>query len=486
MSRLCLTLCRSTLAENLQDLKDNSPEMGELRIDLLDSLDIEELLAFPEKAQIPLILTCRKTIDGGAWSGTDQERETLLLELLKGRYSYIDLEEDESSAALSQRAAEWGTQLIRSFHDFQGVPENLEDRLESMSHRGSLVKAAVMPQGVNDLLRLFQVGRSWKKNHPKEDNLILLGMGDFGVPTRILAPFLGSFLTFCSPGGAEAAPGHMSWEVLHDLYRVQDLTPLSSLFGIIGNPVLHSQSPQIHNPGYHSAGIDGVYIPFTVDDLKAFFDLADFLNIRGFSVTVPHKEGVRAFLKKEDEAVKAVGACNTVVRMGGGQEGWEGFNTDVIGFIEPLKGIAGSLKGKKAALIGAGGAARSAAYALLKEGCEVSIFNRNKDRALSLARDFSCLGGSLGFLEEKTAAGERYDLVIQTSSAGMHGSLEDVNPIPFFPFTGDELFYDIIYTPPETPAMRCAAAAGCRVLGGLPMLQEQGRAQFRLFTGCDL
>ncbi|MDA3958912.1 shikimate dehydrogenase [Oceanispirochaeta sp.] len=492
MTRLCLTLCRPTLEENLEDLKNSSPDLAELRIDLLTDLESYprgSLLSFPEKAGLPLILTCRKTADGGAWSGTDSQREALLLELMEGGYSYIDLEEDEDSKALHRKAREKGILIIRSFHDFLSVPEDLEERLESMSHRGDLVKAALMPRGINDLLILFQAGRTWQERHPGEDRLIILGMGAYGVPSRILAPLMGCFLTFCSPPGAEAAPGHMSWETLHELYRVQELTAETGLYGIIGNPVLHTRSPQIHNPGFRAAGINAVYVPFTVDDLDAFFTLANFLNISGFSVTVPHKEAVRAFLQQEDEAVQVVGACNTVVRMKGSRQGWEGFNTDVIGFIEPLKEKIPTLKEKKAAVIGAGGAARSAVFALLQEGCELSIFNRSENRALQMAEEFCCAGGSLDSFKEKTDSGETYDLIIQTTTVGMgEGKPEEEqeNPIPFFAFTGKEVLYDIIYIPRETPLMAKASRAGCTVLGGMPMLLEQGRAQFRLFTGTNL
>jgi 3-dehydroquinate dehydratase/shikimate dehydrogenase len=482
MTRLCLTLCRSSLEDNLDDLKGSAPDLAELRIDLLESLDMESLVSFPDKAGIPLILTCRKTCDGGGWSASDTLREALLLGVLDGKYKYIDLEEDEPSQQLTQKARERGIQIIRSFHDFKRVPLDLLSRLESMSSQGDLVKAAVMPKGVADLLILFETARAWKKSHPGEDRLILLGMGDFGVPTRILAGRMGCFLSFCSPSGAEAAPGHMDWKSLHDLYRTLDVNSETQIYGIIGYPVLHTRSPQIHNPGFSALGLNAVYVPFTVDDLDAFFKLAEFLDIQGFSVTVPHKEGVRSFLVKEDSAVKAVGACNTVIR---GAKGWEGFNTDVIGFIKPLKDRI-NLKGKNGAVIGAGGAARSAVYALMKEGCNVSVFNRTLDRALDLVRDFSCSGGSLNTLKKEIEEGTQFDLIVQTTSAGMHGGTGGENPIPFYTFSGNELVYDIIYNPPETVLMKKAKEAGCTVLGGMPMLKEQGAAQFQIFTGSPL
>ncbi|MDC7232148.1 MAG: shikimate dehydrogenase [Spirochaetales bacterium] len=482
MSLLCLTLCRNTLAANLEDLKMNTPHMAELRIDLLDPPERKHISDFPARAGIPLILTCRKKADGGEWSGTDSERESLLLAAMAGDFDYMDLEEDETSRRLVAEAEQRNTRIIRSFHDFKGVPSDLMQRLEAMSLKGDLVKAAVMPRGIADLLTLFKTGRQWREENPGKNNLILLGMGAFGVPSRILAQRCASFLTFCSPAGAEAAPGHMSRQTLEELYRVPEIDDDTQIFGIIGNPVLHTRSPHIHNPGFQDLGINAVYVPFTVDDVSAFFELADFLDIRGFSTTVPHKLAVREHLDREDEAVQAVSSCNTVVRS---RKGWEGFNTDVEGFLRPLISRAGVLNGKTAAVIGAGGAARAVVYALVREGCRVSIFNRTESRAAALASEMGCSGYSLDKLRAEMDEGERYDIVVQTSSVGMHGTEGPSNPVPFYRFTGSELVYDIIYTPPVTEIMQRALDAGAAVLGGMPMLREQAFEQFLLFTGAE-
>ena len=475
MACLCLTLSADTLEENLEILRENQPDMAELRIDFLDPGYAGSIVEFSGKITIPLILTCRKTVDGGVWKGSDEERIDYLLRCLEGNFDFIDLEEDERSAALTEKAAERGCRIIRSFHDFDKVPEDLEERLRAMEKQGDLIKAAVMPKGTADLLRLFQIGRRWKK-----DNLILLGMGDYGVPSRILASRMNSFLTFCSPRGKSAAPGHMSPDVLRDIYRVDKLDCNTRLYGIIGNPVLHTRSPQIHNAGLAATGQNGIYVPFTVDDTEAFFKLAHFLDIRGFSVTVPHKQSVMALLDRQDDAVRKIGACNTVVREG---DSWCGYNTDASGFIIPLKRKKRDLKGLKAAVLGAGGASRSVVYALIREGCDTVVFNRTADKAAVLADEMGCSSGSLDDFISLTPGA--FDLIIQTTSSGMEGSLSD-NPVPDYEFTGNEMVYDIIYTPPVTPFMNKAERAGCSVLGGWPMLVEQAREQFRLFTGKTL
>ncbi len=477
MTRLCLTLTGKTLEENLSLLNDLKPDLAELRIDLLETIEAEEIALFPAQTGVPLILTCRKEEDGGLWKGSGREREDLLLHCMDGAFAYIDLEEDEYSKKLVEKALNTGCLVIRSIHDFQAVPDDLPSRLEAMSSRGDFVKAAVMPKGIKDLIRIFRIGMEWET-----DNLILLGMGDFGVPSRILACRAGSYLTFCSAGGTRSgAPGHMTLDTLRDLYRVGEIDRDTELYGIIGNPVLHTKSPLIHNQGLRKIGRNGVYVPFTVDDPEDFFQLAELLGLKGFSVTVPHKQGVIPFLDHCSEGVEKVGACNTVVRESGG---WAGYNTDVHGFIAPLKQELGDLEGLKAAVLGAGGAARAVVYALVKEKCRTRVFNRTSSKAAALAEHMGCESGSL----EDFAALEpgHFDLIVQTTSSGMEGASGPDNPVPAYSFRGDEVLYDIIYTPPVTGLMKKAADAGCRVLGGWPMLVEQAREQFRLFTREEL
>ncbi len=479
MTRLCLTLTKKRLAENLQDLQTNKPDLAELRLDLLSPDEQKKAAAFPVQSPVPIILTCRLSRDGGAWKGCRTEREALLLEALEGNFAYVDLEKDEDSALLAAKAARQGTKIIRSLHNFNAVPANLEARLEEMALAGNMVKGAFMCRGCSDLLKIFEQAASWKKKHPLGPELILLGMGPFGLPSRILAGKMGLYLTFCSCEGEEAAPGHISLGTLRNLYRAGELGKNSQVFGIIGNPVLHSRSPEIHNPAFRSLQMDAVYLPFPVDDVKAFFKVAEFLKIRGFSVTVPFKEKVRSFLVKESPEVQSTGACNTVLGKAGAS--WQGFNTDIQGFLEPLTRIlkAGeTLKDMKTAVIGAGGASRAVTGALVQSGCSVTVFNRSPQRAQALAEHFSCSWAPLETLG--TSGKKSFDLVVQTTSCGMKGK-ED--PVPAYQFSGREILYDIIYSPPETPLMHRAFAAGCRVLGGLPMLKAQGQAQFQLFAG---
>lgn len=250
--------------------------------------------------------------------------------------------------------------------------------------------------------------------------------------------------------------------------------------GIIGNPVMHTKSPVIHNGGYKKLGLDAVYVPFETDDPATFLELAALLDMKGFSVTVPFKNDIIPLMDGLTESVRSIGACNTVTRIDGK---WIGENSDYTGFIKPLINDFGSLEGKNVTLIGAGGAAKACLYALKEEGANVLVVNRTVEKAKDLAIQFDTeyVGLSKENLNKIT---EYSDVIVQTTNVGMH-PLEDINPLEFFPLTGKEYLYDIIYTPEVTCFLKAGVDKGCKTLNGWPMLLEQGYRQFKLFTGMD-
>jgi 3-dehydroquinate dehydratase/shikimate dehydrogenase len=259
------------------------------------------------------------------------------------------------------------------------------------------------------------------------------------------------------------------------LYRADQVNDRTHIYGVIGNPVLHSFSPRIQNPGFHGINFNAIYLPFLVDSVRTFFILAEMLQISGFSVTVPHKQQVLPYLGKITREVKQIGSCNTVVRA---KNLWMGMNTDYYGFIEPLIADIDSGRIQSALVIGAGGAARSAVWALRNHGCKVIIVNRSIDRAKSLAQETMASWDSL----EQASSYEQVDLVVQTTSVGMvPHSNED--PIPDYRFHADQVVYDMVYRPTYTRMLQRALEAGCRLLFGIDMLVRQGKHQFEAFTG---
>ena len=247
------------------------------------------------------------------------------------------------------------------------------------------------------------------------------------------------------------------------------------VFGIIGWPVSHSLSPAMHNAAFRALEFPAVYglFPVAPEDLEEAIKGLKALNIKGVSVTIPHKEAVIPLLDALNEVAWEIGAVNTILNR---EKKLLGFNTDWIGVREALGEVI-HLPGQKAVVVGAGGAARAVVYALKHEGAEVVIYNRTFEKAKRLAEKF---GVQAKPWEELAKA--QGDVLVQTTSVGLK---EDVSPVPKEILSGFKVVMDLVYFPLETRLLREAREAGCVVVNGLKMLVYQGAEQFRLFTGQD-
>jgi 3-dehydroquinate dehydratase/shikimate dehydrogenase len=483
--KVCLCLAADTIAADLRHLEGyrHFVDLAELRVDRLLPSERAGAIRFPGLAGLPVILTVRKPRDGGCFEGSEGERIALLERLSAGGFAWVDLEEDLHAPGLDAVIREAsGLRVIRSLHDLEGVPDKLAERVARLARsRTEVPKAAVTPRSSEDLLSILGASRRLGGTEN-----VILGMGDRGFPTRVLAPKLGSAWCYTSPGTQAVAPGQIDPRTLAELYHYRSIGARTAVFGVIGNPVMHSRSPLIHNRAYEALGIDAVYLPFLVSDLDQFWPVADELGVGGLSVTVPHKEAVLRFLDERDGNVEAAGACNTVTRCEsrGSSRCWTGTNTDSAGFLAPLRRLLGesSLNGIGATVIGAGGAARGVVHGLLGAGARVLVLNRTAQRGATLARELGVEHGGLDAGGYARAL-DYGDLVVQSTSAGM-GS-EPVDPAPGLAFSGREIVYELVYAPAVTPFLARARAAGCRIVPGRSMLVAQAAEQFRIFTGQD-
>ena len=254
-----------------------------------------------------------------------------------------------------------------------------------------------------------------------------------------------------------------------------------ALYGVIGWPLGQSLSPLVHNTGFRALGIPAVYLRWAVppEGLATFMDAVRLLDIRGCSVTIPHKQALLPFLDVVSERATLAGAANTLFWKEGALCG---DNTDVAGFLAPLESVP--LDRLDALLLGAGGAAHAVAAALRLRGCQrVRVCTPGDRRHLELAERF-------GFTP--VAWAERYaapaGLVINATPLGMHGKHEGETPYDFgrAPRVAGGIAYDIVYNPAETRFLREAAAAGRRCIDGVAMFFGQADAQFRIWTGQGL
>ncbi len=471
---VCLTLTGNTLEENTETIRKYREyiDLLEVRLDFLRRELLSNMGRIRDLLPLPAIATFRRENDGGQYTGSEEYRVKKLTEAVEAGFAYVDIEYDLDAPALVQLAEEKKCRIIRSFHSFSGIPDNLEDIiLKTASLGNSIPKAAVYPRTSAEALKLLRI----IKNMDDIKEKIILGMGDFGFFTRILYRKLGSLLTFCSGESNGGAPGHITPRELRYTFNIDRITSSAAVYGIIGNPVMHSLSPQLHNKGYRKYDLDTVYVPFPVTSVSSFLEFARELDIKGFSVTVPYKQTILPFLVKRDHRTAEAGACNTVLVTGEGLEGW---NTDVDGFLEPLRRRLSFSSIRKTAVIGAGGAAAAVVEALKEIDTEIHVFNRTLSKAALFAEKFGVFYHSLDSYRKIAEC----DLIVQTTSVGMSPDVSKT-PVPGYRFSEHQVAYDIIYTPSETVFLKEARNSGCRTINGMEMLVAQGKRQFELFTG---
>lgn len=250
-------------------------------------------------------------------------------------------------------------------------------------------------------------------------------------------------------------------------------------YALVGDPVGSSLSPAMHNAAFRELGMDHSYIAYRVPpgELDAAVGALREAGITGYNVTIPHKVGIMEHLDGIDEVCSLVGAANTVSDEGGSLRG---YNTDVDGFLEPLRGE--DLRGARVLLAGTGGAARAAAAGLAKARIgSLTVSSRSAQRASDMAE----FAGRLG-LEARAAGPEPdssgYDLVVNATPAGAGGGPPAVRTGGLEP---NVLVYDMVYAPPRTQLLRAALAAGARVVYGSRMLLAQAVRSFEIWHGRD-
>jgi shikimate dehydrogenase len=271
--------------------------------------------------------------------------------------------------------------------------------------------------------------------------------------------------------------------------ETQSITGKTSLVGLIGWPVTHSLSPRMHNAAFAKLGLDWVYVPLPVrpDDVEQALKGLAALNFVGANVTVPHKQAVIRYMDELSAAARITGAVNTVQLKDGK---FLGFNTDAIGFLNALQEAGCNPKGRRVAVLGAGGAARAVVFALARAGADsIIVLNRTAERGAFLVDDLAAAfpGSSLRFealtSESLAVLNDNVDLVINSTSVGMYPYVETCPWPADVPMSAQVTFCDLVYNPLETVFLARASAAGAATIDGLGMLVHQGAAAFEKWTG---
>jgi 3-dehydroquinate dehydratase / shikimate dehydrogenase len=425
------------------------------------------LAAHPECA---ILATCRRHQNQGKFNGSVEDQIRILDAALDAGARAVDVEIESAENAVPRLEVLRGKgQLVLSYHNYDGTPspESILRRMLRIPADGyKIVTTARKP---SDNYRILGLAKA----NPRTP-LIVLAMGETGFPTRVLSPAWGALFTYAAPNASEGtASGQVCARLMRHLYRVDKFSRAAKIYGVIADPVRHSISPAVHNRAFQSMRMDAVYVPFLVlpPQLKDFFSLAEGLPLAGFSVTIPHKQKILRYLDIVDPLARRIGAVNTVWKKAGK---WRGANTDAPAVTAPLARRIRLAK-SSVLLVGNGGAARGAAYALIESGAKLSIVGRNPDRVRALAK--SC--GAEPLLREQLDK-HKFDAVVHATPLGMSPRSDGCF------FSGKipaDLVFDMVYNPIETPLLQRAAAQGLTVIHGLEMFLEQAVRQFEIWTG---
>ena len=477
--RIFVTLAGATLAAmEAQGTGITGFQIGyELRLDYLQDWtnfesELRQMLTRLRGTQT--IATCRRTEAGGLFQGAVGEQVERLETASRAGCHRVDVELESIDRAGASilgrfRSVKASPKVIVSYHNYQRTPPlaPLYRRLARLP--AAYVKIATQARSLQDNLRIAQLLRA----HRATGRLVAHALGPSGLPSRLLALKWGSAFTYGSSGSHLAvASGMLPAEVMRSIYRVDRLDQRTLLYGVVGSRAAVSLSPIMQNAAMHAKHVNAAYLPCETGSLDDFLTLARRLKFSGFSVTMPYKTPIIRHLDWVEPLTGQIKACNTVAVQHGK---WMGWNTDAAAVVEVLAKRL-RLAGSRVLVLGAGGAARAAAYALRAEGAEVLITARRETAARRLARELSA-----GIVPWGATDGLDVDAVINATPVGMTPHI-DALPTDLARLRVRVVF-DMVYHPLETRFLAVARRRGLTTISGLEMLVAQGARQFEIWTG---
>jgi 3-dehydroquinate dehydratase/shikimate dehydrogenase len=501
-------------AGQLQQAKAVGAGAVELRMDYIDALNVElakKLISEAKETGLPTIVTCRDKKEGGANDYPLQLRLDVLKNAIAAGVDFVDFEygnfqvkknRDTFFSALSKSK----TRLILSKHNFEGKLDNLDKIYNDIKKvfQAAIPKIVYIANHINDCFEAFDL------LHSKKGDLIAFCMGEAGLFSRIITKKLGGLVSYASLAEKSAtAAGQITIEQMKKLYRWDNINSDTELYGIIGSPVAHSLSPLIHNRCFEKIGANKLYLPLLIDGGEKEFDefvenclSRPYLDFRGFSITIPHKENALKFVREKggfvEPLAERIGAVNTIIierskvtshktqvifdesRATSGEPRVAAYNTDYAGALDAITAGMGitraGLKDMAVAVIGAGGVARAIVAGLRDCGAKIKIYNRTVKRAETLAKEFGCEFAGLEELHNLNAK-----LVINCTNIGMYPDIHST-PLPKELINKEMVVFDTIYNPAETLLLKQAKEVGAKTITGLDMFISQAAEQFKLFT----
>ncbi len=479
IGKLCVAIIGETpnqLFEKASNaLRDNN--FLEFRLDYLadPASALPGLKAFlAEHPTATAIATCRRSVDGGKYSGKLLEELDILLKAAAAGCHIVDLPLQSVEALRRSdydRLKQTGVAILLSHHDF-AITKDLEQIAQRAAQfEPDFLKIVPTAKHLSDNLLLIR----FLEKMADSTNIVGICMGDAGIISRVLGVRAGSAFTFAAASeGDETAPGQLTARTLLDVYRIDQVDAATKVYGVVGNPVFHSLSPLMLNTAFRRETINAVYLALQTNKIQDLLKLVHEIPLQGFSVTMPLKTEILTFLEHTDPLTAKIGACNTVLRAQDGK--LYGFNTDVAGIITPLEKRISNLKGTRALVLGAGGAARAAVFGLRDKGAEVHILNRTLETAQKLARQ-----AGAKVMKREQLPNLEFDVVINATPVGMAGG--KTNSLLTAEELRTKLVFELVYNPVDTPLLRLAKQQNIPVITGVEMFVQQGARQFEIWTG---
>ncbi|MBB5339464.1 shikimate dehydrogenase [Tunturiibacter gelidoferens] len=477
IGKVCVAIIGGTPVEMLEKASAVVKETPflEFRLDYLE----KPLLALPklkhflsENTAVTAIATCRRAANGGKFAGNLAAQMEILSKAGTSGFHLVDLELESAESLKKgeiQKLRETGVALIVSHHDFTATKdlENIFKRIEPF--QPDFIKIVPTAKTLTDNVTLMR----FIERMDDHSNIIGICMGDAGIISRVLGVRAGSAFTFAAATtGEETGPGQIAARTLIETYRIDQVDAATKVYGVAGNPIRSSLSPIMMNTAFRRETVNAVYLALQANKLSDLLKLVHEIPIQGLSVTMPLKQEIMAHLEKTDPLSAKIGACNTVLRQDGKLYG---FNTDVAGITGPIEKRM-SLRGAKALVLGAGGAARAAVFGMRDKGAEVFILNRTAETAQKLAKQSGSKTIKRDALSKTT-----FDVIVNATPIGMTGikgaqilEAADLNT---------KLVFDLVYNPLETPLLRLARQHSIPIITGIEMFVQQGARQFEIFTG---
>lgn len=435
----------------------------ELRLDLLDSIDLEKIKKLLDYSTKPIIFSLRTKENGGRYLQHEKKKYFDLSRLFTLKPQFFDLEHDTSLEFVEKMKKLYpDVQIIFSYHNFLNTPNNLREIYQNLKNPfASFYKIATY---ANNAIDAFRVLEFLKEN--QDGKLIAIAMGENGSFSRVISKLYNSKITYTYVD-KKITSGQISIDEISSVYNFKNINENTHIYALLGYPVDQSISHVFHNSEFLKQNKNAVYVKINLNahELPVFFNFVKKFPFKGFSVTMPLKEKVISFIHEDKSKVDAINTIHIE------NEKFIGFNTDGVAALDSIERKM-KVKDKKVLLLGAGGVAKAIAFEAVQRGANLIIFNRDQTKAYNLATKLQCRAYAIDKIEEIMKEG--YDVLINATSS----SRDNINIVPPQALIPGTVAMDVVSKPVETPFLKFAQDRGCLVIYGMEMFINQAKKQF--------